>query len=178
MKKYLFSLLGIAFALAGCVKDPGYSSVPTIDFVSIKKYPILLNQNKVDSIAITLFFRDGDGDLGINPTENKSDSLLLKTYYNANKQHYYNYVIRAFRKKNGAFQDITASSGVQESGRFPRLRTDGQKDPIDGYLYHFIDVYASFVPKNDSIRYEIQIKDRAFNISNKVVTDVIVLNQQ
>ncbi len=176
MKKYLSLLLASALCWA-CVQSPEYDNTPTIEFQDIKKFTV--NDSflgKKDSVVITLFFKDGDGDLGISPATIKADSVLLKTYKNSFKEDYYNYLLKTFRSKKGNFLDISGSSLVQQNGRFPRLRTDGRADPIDGFLYYSLDVPAAFSPKNDTLRFEIKVKDRAFNTSNPVVTKFIVLN--
>ena len=176
MKKYSF-LICLPFLLWACVQTPDYSSTPSITFDRIQKFTV--NDaflGKKDSVVITLFFTDGEGDLGINAATIKADSLLLKNYKTQFKEDYYNYLLTTFRSRKGNFVDISSSSLVQQNGRFPRLRPDGRTGATDGYLDYSIDIPASFSPKNDTLRFEIKIRDRAFNTSNKIVTNYVVLN--
>ena len=54
-----------AFLLASCADPPQYSNLPIIEFDNI----IYKNTTDADSLIITVKFRDGDGDLGIDPYE-------------------------------------------------------------------------------------------------------------
>jgi hypothetical protein len=176
MKKYSLLFI-VSLLLWSCVQTPDYSSTPTITFERIQKFTV--NDSflgKKDSVVITLFFTDGEGDLGINPANIKADSTLLKTYKTQFKEDYYNYLLKTFRSKKGAFSDISGSSLVQQNGRFPRLRPDGRTGATDGYLDYSIDIPSSFSPKNDTLRFEIRLRDRAFNTSNVIQTSPVILN--
>jgi hypothetical protein len=64
MKKELFFsvfLIAACIFLNNCIKTPVYPDTPEITFNNIEKYPA------GDSVAITINFKDGDGDLGLDP---------------------------------------------------------------------------------------------------------------
>ena len=54
--------IGLLF-LTGCFSEPDYPATPQIEFVSLQNLESKARTN-TDSVVITLFFRDGDGDLG------------------------------------------------------------------------------------------------------------------
>ena len=168
-KRKKWVILGFVSSLVclqSCYQEPEFSLVPEITYRSIEK-EIRVDQftgaNK-DSVIITLDFRDGDGDLGLNETEKAAAELRGD----------YNYVVRVFRKRRGVFQEF--SPGIPYSGYFPQLRTDGRLGPIEAVLSYSIDFPHPFTPRRDSLKFEIYIKDLAGNVSNTVETDVIVLN--
>lgn len=68
MKRFKgFALLLIVAAMGSCFDPPEFPNVPEIEFESIefKEGP------STDSLILTISFRDGDGDLGIDPADLK-----------------------------------------------------------------------------------------------------------
>lgn len=66
---YLLFLPGLILAISACQKVPEYPVIPQIEFAKINRY-IVSNpffSVKIDSIIITVNFKDGDGDLGLLP---------------------------------------------------------------------------------------------------------------
>lgn len=168
LKKFRFlgTLVVLFWVLQSCYKEPEFDAVPEISFQSIRR-EIRVDQftgaNK-DSVIISLGFRDGDGDLGLN----ESEKALAEARLN------YNYVVRVFRRRNGQFTEFTPF--LPYSGYFPRLRNDNRIGPIEGVLDYSIDFPHPFTPRNDSLKFEIQIQDRTGNFSNIVETEVVILN--
>ncbi|MFN8353810.1 MAG: hypothetical protein U0Y10_05180 [Spirosomataceae bacterium] len=172
MKKYILSgvvLAGLSVAIWGCIKEPDFSTTPYITFQSIRKIVATdaFSQGKKDSLIVTVFFQDGDGDLGMTQTEFQDAKSPLKGINN--------YEIKAFRSKNGVFSEIVLSPPL--GGFFPPLRTDGKTGAIEGNLDYSFDFLQSFTPKRDTLRFEIRIRDRKLNYSNWVKTDPVVLNE-
>lgn len=71
MRKLIYIILAVA--LAACGKEESISEVPQIDFVSISPTQA---QAFEDNIIFTIFYQDGDGDLGENSPDVKN--LFLK----------------------------------------------------------------------------------------------------
>lgn len=157
----------VLLVVSSCYKEPDFPTQPEIEFKDISK-SIRIDQftgaNK-DSVVVSLVFRDGDGDLGMNSTE----------IANAEKTSDFNYVVRVFRRQRGQFVEFQPF--LPYSGFFPRLKTDDKIGPIEGTLSYSIDFFHPFTPKRDSIQFQIYIKDRAGNTSNTVETKTIVLNE-
>ncbi|KPM48896.1 hypothetical protein [Jiulongibacter sediminis] len=117
-----------------------------------------------DSIVINVHFQDGDGDLGLGE-EDKA---------NAQKNDDFNYIIKPYRMRNGVFQPYDPL--VPLSGYFPLLKIDEKPGPLEGTLSYTIQFFHSFTRKNDTLRFDIQIKDRAGNLSNVTETEPIIVN--
>lgn len=157
----------LTFFLAGCYKEPSFPAEPSIEFADITK-AIRIDQftgaNK-DSVVLSIKFRDGDGDLGLNEQE-KADAQLVEKY---------NYVVKPFRKKRGKFEEYKPF--IPYSGFFSRLKNDDKIGPIEGTLDYSIDFPHPFTPKRDSVQFQIYVVDRKGNKSNTVETETIVLNE-
>jgi hypothetical protein len=65
---------------------------------------------------------------------------------------------------------------VPLSGYFPLLKIDEKPGPLEGTLSYTIQFFHSFTRKNDTLRFDIQIKDRAGNLSNVTETEPIIVN--
>lgn len=164
--RFLSALVILLGTLQSCYKEPEFDAVPEISFQRIQR-EIRVDQftgaNK-DSVIISVGFRDGDGDLGLN----ESEKALAEARLN------YNYLVRVFRRRNGRFQEFIPF--LPYSGYFPRLRNDNRLGPIEGTLDYSIDFPHPFTLRNDSLKFEIQVQDRAGNFSNIIETEVVVLN--
>jgi hypothetical protein len=159
----------ISFILVAtsCFKEPEFSLTPEISFDSITS-DIRLDQfigATKDSVVVSIKFQDGDGDLGYNESQKSI----------AQKNDDFNYIVRSFRKKKGKFEAFVPL--IPLSGYFPSLKTDNKPGPIEGTLSYTIEFFHSFTPKKDTLKFEIQIKDSAGNLSNVATSDEIVLNQ-
>jgi hypothetical protein len=81
---------------------------------------------------------------------------------------HYNYFVKVFRKENGTFQELNLGE-FSYSGAFMPLRTDDKLGPIEGDLeYGVAPFFHSFTPPNDTLKFQIQIADRALNESNSI----------
>src|SRR5688572_16452720 len=65
--KSLVLLLG-ALALGSCFDPPEFPNVPQIEFADIQ-FKEGNATNRTDSLIVTLRFKDGDGDLGIDASD-------------------------------------------------------------------------------------------------------------
>ncbi len=158
---------GLGFALSSCFKEPEFSFTPSIEYKDFSK-AILLDQflgATKDSIVLNIGFQDGDGDLGLGEEDKQT----------AQENDDFNFIVQPFRKKNGKFEAY--NSLIPLSGYFPLLKTDEKPGPLEGVLSYTIEFYHSFTPKNDTLKFQIQIKDRAGNSSNITETEEIVVNQ-
>lgn len=165
-------LIGITFTLSGCFTEPNYSNTPAISFKSIVKYTLPagkgVGQGARDSVVTTIGFQDGDGDLG----ENVSDTTRIKQLFT--NETWGNYELRTFQLQNGKFTELILDANSKLF--FPRLTKDGQKGAIEGtldfsqkFFYQGGTAGYKIVP----IKFQIRIRDRAFNVSNVVETDTI-----
>lgn len=164
---FIFFLTLLSTFFSSCLKDPGFSDVPKIEFKSIEKDIIVdsFSGGNIDSLTIGIYFEDGDGDLGYSEAE--------KTQAISNND--FNYLITSFRKVNGTFVKIETLEPI--SGYFTRLVPDGRKGPIKGNIFYSLNYQQAFTPKRDTMKFEVAIKDRSGNFSNTIETDQIIVNQ-
>lgn len=162
----------VTLTVTGCFTEPDYPDVPQIAFKGISRYTLAagagVGQQKRDSLVITIGFKDGDGDLGNN---NPLDNLEKARFMQAGG--WGNYKITTFRLENGQYKLFPSTEN--DFAFFPRLTREGKTGPIQGEL-DFRQIYQyGTSSKNYVIKYRIQIRDRALNVSNEIETDTITV---
>lgn len=132
--------------IVGCSDDePEYSNTPELEFVSISPSSITEFQEEV---AITIKYRDGDGDLG----ENDPD---VKNLYVTDQRN-----------------------GVKYSYRVPELSPSGSVIAIEGNLeidMNSLSVVGSGT--SESAIFDVYIVDRAGNQSNVITTSAVTVSK-
>lgn len=160
----LWLLLGMIFLLvSSCFKKEDFSSVPEIQYQSF----LILG----DSARVTFSFQDGEGDIGLEPEQTSPP-------YDVNSEFHYNLILEYCEKKdNGGWQPGTDLNGDPIVFR-NRLRPvyDGKPKSIKGTIEYTIEpiFYNQLSMDNDTIKYRIQIIDRALNKSNWIETGDII----
>jgi hypothetical protein len=158
----MLRLIGYIFfvvALNSCINAPDYPDEPVIEYVSMSKTTLTQSNLNVDSLFLTFSFTDGDGDLGHEATDTAR-----------------NIYIRDLR--TGKFQDRFKS---------PYIPEEGIGNGITGEIQLLLFTTCCLFPDNippcsappqyplDTVIYEISIRDRAGNFSNKITTEPIIL---
>ncbi len=168
---FAFCFLG---GLSACFVPPNYSDTPEIGFDRISNVPL----RGQDSVIITINYRDGNGDLGYNESDN---SQPTNGQQNPN---FNNYLVSPFKRQRGVFVPIRfTESSFSIAGRFPRLVRDSDVGrAIEGVLtynfkfaYTFTSAYSPTVRVGDTLRFNVQIIDRQLNLSNVITTEEIVI---
>lgn len=178
IKKYPLGtfLVGLVFLSFGCKKQPDFSLAPLIEFENVARFEVVDGLgNTVDSVVVSVRFEDGDGDLGVEP----SDFFNPKYADFADPTgKFLNYYI-VFERKNGTdYDEIMTSLAV--NGTILPLIDYEEVGPIEGVLnYGFLlnprsALRAGFSP-NDTVRFRVNIVDRALNVSNQITTTDVVL---
>lgn len=166
--------------MPGCEQAPDFSPVPHITYESITK---VRDANGDDSLTISLFYQDGDGDLGLGPDDITSPYQPENSDGSPNFFHF-NYHITIYEKQGGDFVLFTPNNpGLFDStafdGRFPRLAENNEGRYVEGTLHFgfktFSNTSGQFDP-NDTLMFRVKIVDRALNISNTIETDEVVVN--
>lgn len=164
-KIILYSLLLLFFA--SCLSKPEFSKTPAITFKSIiVTEPPNTNGGKSygDDIIVAIDFQDGDGDLGTNDTSIKSFQL------------------GTLRKQFGVFVPVTFPSDFTFGGNFPPL-SNVPNSPIKGELRNTVpfayELFTSFprIRRGDTVKFTIQVVDRAGNKSNIVESSEVILGK-
>ncbi|WP_303311078.1 hypothetical protein [Hymenobacter sp. BT730] len=166
-------IIGCGLLLNACITPPDYPDTPSIEFKDIKavrKSPVT---GTYDSVAVTVSFKDGDGDLGLDPT----DTIPPYNQYNADgteNRFYNNYFFQPLLKgEDGVFRPLDFA--FPYNSRYPRLTTTERNEPIKGDLTFSQLFFRGSFPAGAEVRFEVTIVDRALHESNKVMTSSIII---
>ena len=158
--KYFLSLALIIVLINGCFSPPDLPNAPEITFNGIQ-YELTTDVlgNRLDSVTVSIEFKDGDGDLGAVSTSDPT-----------------NYFITVNRKESGVFNEVTFPGGANFNGRF--LINNGQDldGAIEGRLDYGFNIFIGTIQPSDTLQFDVFIRDRAGNQSNTVTTSQIVIN--
>ncbi|RIV18763.1 hypothetical protein DYU11_27775 [Fibrisoma montanum] len=164
-------IIGLALSLTACFNEPDFPNSPEIEFKGIDPPFFIpggtgIGQAPRDSLIVTIGFKDGDGDLGDNiPLDSATQNRYLRN------GGWGNYRIRTFKVVRGQEEEVQLTEN--NFLVFPRLTREGQKGPIEGTLeFRQIYFYTPFSRKYP-IKFRIQIRDRALNVSNEIETDTV-----
>jgi hypothetical protein len=183
----LFFISSLFFA---CKKPPVYPETPSIEFQSVKNISYTRNEMKYDSLIITISFKDGDGDIGLEQKDTiRPFQRIEKFLYDSVKTDsiigfepnffYFNYHATMYIKKNGVFELFPLPDpNLNYNGRIGMLNKSTRTGPIEGTIdYAGIRIRQRNAPNPlDTIMFEIQLVDRKLNISNKIRTSEIITN--
>ena len=139
-----------------CTKEDTYPVTPEISFKSLE---IFKNGSGKDSLLLTFTFSDGDGDIGTWEGDTVNRDVFVSM----------------FEMQNGVFVKFNDPFGAFNY-RIPFLKPRGNNKSLKGDIEINID-YNIFQP-NDTIRYELYMKDRADHISNTISTSTIITGVQ
>ncbi len=155
--KYLLTIFLTLALWIGCAKAPNYSKEPKIEFRNLTKSVMKQGKSNEDTTFATIFFTDGDGDIG---SENNTPNIFII--------------------------DKRLLNDTTESSAIPNVPPQGTGNGISGNitfkLYNSCCIFKNQIPCTPSIQkpvdtliYQIFIKDRAGNRSNIVEASPIYL---
>ncbi len=172
--KYIV-LISILAGLIGCAEKEEFPVIPYIQFKSFDKYINELGLE--DKGKLTIYFTDGDGDIGLA----QGDTL---SPFNPGSKYYYNFFIKYLEKIDGEFEEIFITyyntetqqfDTITHNARIPPLTTNLVNKGIKGDIEITLDIYNYIQPINDTIAFDVFIVDRALRQSNVIRTpDIIV----
>lgn len=156
------AILFALFLVVSCKKDKRDAVAPVIEFKEAN-----LSADKTYSI-VTFAFYDGDGDLGLVQNENTGNqefNLFVD---------YYEMIDGVWTLKSPVIVWNTGTSSFDTTELHLRIPfiVNETKQALEGQID--VDLLYNFLA--DTIRYEIFIKDRALNESNKITTSEIIIN--
>jgi len=158
-------IITIIILLSGlsCRKIESLPETPSISFKSfilIDTIDALGNEGKIGEL--TFDFEDGDGDIGIKPT----DSLSIDST---------NLFFTMYSKTDGEFTEVSGEDlKTTLNYRIPYIEKEGQNKSLKGEIQ--VDfIYLLF--EYDTIKYSFFIVDRALHKSNVETTPEIALIQ-
>ena len=180
MKNRISLIASLSILVFSCIGDPDFSFTPEIEFSKIQVITtsspdILGNVSKRDSVVISVNFKDGDGDLGFSDEDYKA---LIKTTGDSVKT----IDVNIFVAKNGKFVRSNPSEKIGGNLKGFRFKQGSKTGAIEGVIdYSTSFGYTNFnkIPgltgKSDTVKFTVQIMDRALNKSNVTESSPIVL---
>lgn len=161
---FVIGFLALTFVLSSCKNKEKFSVVPHIEFVSLEKVD---NGSGSDSQAnLTIYFQDGDGDIGLDETD-KDSVFAIDSYY------YYNFFIDLYEKTNGVW--VRQELPTPLHARIPHL-SNSVPESIEGKL-----TITTFINNpystHDTVRLQCFIVDRALNHSDTITTPEIIVKK-
>ncbi|MEM9981161.1 MAG: hypothetical protein AAF734_01615 [Bacteroidota bacterium] len=175
----LFVLL---LAIQGCFTKPDFPFETTISFESISSIGVPDGNGGTiqDSIWVSINYRDGNGDLGLNPTDVQPPFQEFEVIDDDTVPNFFsrNIYLRVERRVGGAYVPfVFDNDSTSLSGRFPRVLEEDDANPVEGIITYKDIIPGGVFPPNDTVRFRVIIIDRALNISNEITTDSIIINQ-
>lgn len=163
---YSFSaIFSLMILIQGCVEVPDFSNTPVISFNKVE----FKDESPIDYIYLTINYKDGDGDLGLNnsdiqfpPFTETIDSAGIQV---SNPNHY-NIFPFLFRKNGDKYDSIP----VSYRGIFPRLRDDDRMGPIEGSIQYRLGSFNFFREDSSIAKIKVYIQDRKLRKSNTIET--------
>lgn len=135
----------IVLLAMGCTKDEPVNEIPEISFVSATPQTVTAFE---DSLTVTISYRDGNGDLGENDTDD--NNLFMEDSRNG--------VVYGFRIRQLAPDDAVIAIEGDLNIAVPNVPIIGSGD-------------------SESFTYTIHVVDRAGNESNRVTSSAITVNR-
>lgn len=153
------AVASICVLCCGCLKTEEFPVTPAIAFKSFELFG--------DSASLVIAFTDGDGDVGLDPSDNGAPYDTASVFYN-------NLFLELSEYRNGVWNTIEFEDPIHY--RIPRITPTGQNKALEGEIAVAIDPFFLFITGTaDTVRYSVEMVDRALNRSNKVFTREIIV---
>ncbi|MFN5665296.1 MAG: hypothetical protein ACK461_08975 [Bacteroidota bacterium] len=176
VKLYKFAAITAVLAIGACKESEIYPNIPLIDF---KNYALLLEPITKDTlIKVTIGYKDGDGDIGLNPEDTFPPFNYIPDTFNKNTNPYFdNFHVEYLERKNGVWEPLVnpeSKDTITFSARIENITPEGKFKAIRGTMEaeFFLPFYNE---RSDTILINVWIYDRALHKSNVVQSPVIVL---
>ena len=146
--------------LCACRRPEQFPIIPEIKLISFDTYP---TTDTTNGAILVFYFQDGDGDLGLNNTDNRPPFDTASIYY-------YNFFCDYYEKRNGIFEivdSVETQVGIQPfnfNARIPRL-SYLPEESISGEIYIKMPFYF-FDTAPDTTQIKFYIVDRKLHHSN------------
>ncbi len=145
--------------LAGCLRTEEFPVEPAITFRSFTLYG--------DSASLVIRFTDGDGDVGLNAADTFPP-------YQPGGPNYSNLRIEYQELRNGTWTTVVFPQPLEY--RVPNLTPAGQNKALEGEIAIALSPFSFYhYDTYDTVRYKVQLVDRALHVSNQVETTPIEL---
>ena len=161
----------LLFLISSCQDRPQFEDTPYLEW---RDYEYEVNpDDNTSKVIMTMYFTDGDGDVG------RDESV-----YDCEDQYElfiedFDIFIRYYEKVGGTFEEVfPVDSCLPFHNYLPDLTPKGQNKTLEGE----IELRFNFtgLPQNggvDSVRFELQLQDRAGNRSNLVNSPSVFIRE-
>ncbi len=159
---FICGLLGLA--LTSCLNPETYPETPWIGYNQM----IVMS----DSLRIDIDFTDGDGDIGLSPSDTTDEYALgSRFYFNLFLEYWeWNHDIQQWERGYTVQGDP-----IEFNNRIPVITPSGRNKALNGVIRATIEpiYYDPSSPYSDTIRYRIQLADRSLKTSEWITTPEI-----
>ncbi|MEG1556441.1 MAG: hypothetical protein RR356_06930 [Bacteroidales bacterium] len=160
--KYGFFLFfAILMLFSSCHKQPQFSEIPHIEFIS---FEVSDNGDFGEQGLLTVYFQDGNGDIGLNSTDTMPP-------FDTSSIYQYNFFVDYYEKQQGEFVKVELPASLNM--RIPRL-SNTVPESIEGEMMMKMETINNPNSTFDTIRFECYLVDRALNKSNTITTSEII----
>lgn len=150
---------GLVLLAAGCLQIEDLPPEPTIEFVSFEQLG--------DSASLVFSFEDGDGDIGLAEADTTGSFAPGEPFH-------FNLFIEYFEMQNGDWVQINLPLPYRY--RIPVITPTGQNKLLEGEIAVALAPFPTDPnTPHDTVKYSVQLADRALNLSNLVETGTIVV---
>lgn len=110
------------------------------------------------------------------------DTTVIDTVRIRRNENFNNFFVDFFRKTGEGYEkiDLIKLLGTNFDGRFQPLNTKGGERPLEGTLRYTMRSFGFLINpifRNETLKLEIQIQDRALNRSNVVETPDFIISE-
>ena len=108
-----------------------------------------------------------------------NNTIVKDTVWVEQNENQYNIFVRFYIKRNGKFTEFRWQNPpfyTTFNGRFPRVLNSDEGQPVEGTIeYKMLSSGWESIFRNDTIRIDVAIQDRALNRSNEVSSPEVTL---
>ncbi len=152
-------ILSVALLFWSCEPPRRFPVEPYLEYRSHTLLPPSLDR-PFPALELNLYFRDGDGDIGLEPEDTLGPFCPSCDYFN-------NLFITVSSKINGVYE-----FPFDEPSRIKNLTPIGQNKTLEGAIQYRVNLNNR---SSDTLRISVQLIDRALNKSNiETLEDVYV----
>lgn len=164
--KILFPVFFLTIMIVSCSRSDKFDDRPYIEYESYRL--IVDDTTNRKSIEFSLYFTDGDGDLGSDETPPADCDFSLNNLF-----------VSYFEKVDGIFTEVLpVDSCLTFDSQIPNITPEGSNPTLEGTINTRFD-YSGF-PANsgvDSVKFEFMLRDRSGKESNIAVSPAIATPQ-
>ncbi|MEX1133027.1 MAG: hypothetical protein WEC15_07390 [Flavobacteriales bacterium] len=155
-------LAAVLIFAVGCFPKEQFPVEPSITMKSFEQFG--------DSASLTISFTDGNGDIGLEPSN-------LQPPFDTGSTYFHNMFLEYEELQNGVW--VRPTLAIPFYYRIPNITPTGQNKVLEGDIAVALKPWPVFPAPpgspNDTIRFSVQLVDRALNLSNTELTEQVIV---